>query len=453
MTEMPETTDSTTTEATQDRESLAAELLAQQTPRPTIRERLMALGLSRRTAYRVLDAAAEKLGLRPSAPDEAAEDADGTPAADTAPVEETTPPDNACTPELKVQVTYLRAPWPEGTDVGSIVRLPGAEVPSWAIGKCRIVDAGTPVDFTWQPPLLVPDTDADAADTPGTAASGPTVAYLHDKLQTLLAQRTALDLEGVRKHASATKAAHDATRAKFDTLLAEQTDTSRWQANALGNGQLREQSSNMRQANTLLDQATRQHAEQTREIQRLRSMLEGAQRVALAEKALAGAADVQAAARSTVEKAQQAVAVIDSMIAAEEKAISGTRATVAAQLLQAVKSGSSATAVAAASRDKITTLELAKAGAQEELEAARKALKAAQAEHGAKASAVLIAKAGVTELRHELALAEYVDALADHLQTYAAAHKAPFHALDPRVGAWDRFRERVDPGSNKPPML
>lgn len=37
---------------------------------------------------------------------------------------------------MRVVVTHLKAPWPEGTKVGDIVDLPGDEVPPWAFGKC-----------------------------------------------------------------------------------------------------------------------------------------------------------------------------------------------------------------------------------------------------------------------------------------------------------------------------
>jgi hypothetical protein len=47
---------------------IAAEMLAAQQPRQAIRERLIGRGLSLRTAYRLLDAAAAMVGLKPSAP-------------------------------------------------------------------------------------------------------------------------------------------------------------------------------------------------------------------------------------------------------------------------------------------------------------------------------------------------------------------------------------------------
>lgn len=41
---------------------------------------------------------------------------------------------------MKVQITQLKAPWPKGATIGSVVEVPGAsmkEIPAWAVGKCR----------------------------------------------------------------------------------------------------------------------------------------------------------------------------------------------------------------------------------------------------------------------------------------------------------------------------
>lgn len=40
---------------------------------------------------------------------------------------------------IKVIVTHLKAPWPKGTKVDSVVSLDGEEVPAWAAGKCRLI--------------------------------------------------------------------------------------------------------------------------------------------------------------------------------------------------------------------------------------------------------------------------------------------------------------------------
>lgn len=40
---------------------------------------------------------------------------------------------------MKVVVTALKAPWPEGTKVGDTVDIKGDVLPDWAVGKCSPV--------------------------------------------------------------------------------------------------------------------------------------------------------------------------------------------------------------------------------------------------------------------------------------------------------------------------
>lgn len=46
---------------------------------------------------------------------------------------------------MKVSVTKLKAPWPQGVVVGSVVEFDGA-MPAWAVGKCVQVADDTPAD-------------------------------------------------------------------------------------------------------------------------------------------------------------------------------------------------------------------------------------------------------------------------------------------------------------------
>ncbi len=43
---------------------------------------------------------------------------------------------------MRVTITALKAPWPEGSRVGSVVELEGDTIPAWAVGKCTSVVAG-----------------------------------------------------------------------------------------------------------------------------------------------------------------------------------------------------------------------------------------------------------------------------------------------------------------------
>lgn len=38
---------------------------------------------------------------------------------------------------MKIRVTQLKAPWPDGTAVGAVLDLPGDALPAWAVGKCE----------------------------------------------------------------------------------------------------------------------------------------------------------------------------------------------------------------------------------------------------------------------------------------------------------------------------
>ena len=44
---------------------------------------------------------------------------------------------------MKLTITHLKAPWPAGAVVGSVIEL--AEVPAWAFGKCVPADDGASV--------------------------------------------------------------------------------------------------------------------------------------------------------------------------------------------------------------------------------------------------------------------------------------------------------------------
>lgn len=42
---------------------------------------------------------------------------------------------------MKVEVTHLKAAWPEGTRVGDVVDVQGDAIPAWAVGKCKPAEA------------------------------------------------------------------------------------------------------------------------------------------------------------------------------------------------------------------------------------------------------------------------------------------------------------------------
>lgn len=66
---------------------------------------------------------------------------------------------------MKITITHLKAPWPEGAKVGDVVEFAGDKVPDWAVGKCKPaaedagVTAGAPPASTSQ----LSEEDAKAA--------------------------------------------------------------------------------------------------------------------------------------------------------------------------------------------------------------------------------------------------------------------------------------------------
>lgn len=63
---------------------------------------------------------------------------------------------------MKVTVTHLKAPWPAGAAVGSVVELPGDTIPAWAVGKCTPADADAEASHVWEPPAPAVETPAEA---------------------------------------------------------------------------------------------------------------------------------------------------------------------------------------------------------------------------------------------------------------------------------------------------
>lgn len=54
---------------------------------------------------------------------------------------------------MKVTITTLKAPWPEGAKVGDVVAFEGS-VPAWAAGKCKPATDDAEVDHVYEPPVV-----------------------------------------------------------------------------------------------------------------------------------------------------------------------------------------------------------------------------------------------------------------------------------------------------------
>lgn len=100
---------------------------------------------------------------------------------------------------MKVTVTHLKAPWPAGAGVGSIVALPGDSMPGWALGKCTPYDGEAAAEFTWEPPAPVV-AEAPAAPAPPVgvadaiaAAVAPLQATVEKQAETIAALQATVD--------------------------------------------------------------------------------------------------------------------------------------------------------------------------------------------------------------------------------------------------------------------
>lgn len=173
------------------------------------------------------------------------------------------------------------------------------------------------------------------------------------------------------------------------------------------------------------------------EIERLTRLLTGDDRVKQAKQLLKSVAQMVEAARVQVTAAEGAVATIDGLIQAEMTAFDAGQRSAAAQLLALVKAKTATADVPTASRDKITTMEMAKAEALAELSAAQAALAAAEARHAEVEQELLTAQADVAALAHEVALAAYVEVLAAYAAAHVKAHRSACHTVDPRALAAD----------------
>jgi hypothetical protein len=276
-----------------------------------------------------------------------------------------------------------------------------------------------------QPPTLV----ASQHPEPNMAAI---VEALRKKLSDLQRERAALDLEGARTLAAEAQQAFDAHLARVAELRASDSLSVRREGDTLSLNEHSDLATAARHRRGELEAKTSKASGLSVEIERLSSMLDGEKRVGKAKRELEEAESMVAGAQTKVRDAETALATLETMIATEEAALENGRTEAAARLLAAVKAGADASALPAANRDKLTTLDLARVGALEELDAVRAALSAAQAHCEGKRKTLLKAEAGVTGLAHEIALAAYVETLAAHMKAYGEAHQTPFTLDDPR---------------------
>lgn len=96
---------------------------------------------------------------------------------------------------MKVTITQMKAPWPEGAALGDVVEIPGDALPSWAEGKCTKAadDAVAVAVFEPKaPPMLGgmrkhEEADKDAANANAAALLSAAQQEAHELKQLLSA--------------------------------------------------------------------------------------------------------------------------------------------------------------------------------------------------------------------------------------------------------------------------
>lgn len=95
---------------------------------------------------------------------------------------------------MKVAVTHLKAPWPAGAVVGSVVETPGDAIPAWALGKCTKAADDAEVTHTWEPPAPPAEPQAAPTDAEALAQAQALLAaekQAGEEARALLAKATA----------------------------------------------------------------------------------------------------------------------------------------------------------------------------------------------------------------------------------------------------------------------
>lgn len=93
---------------------------------------------------------------------------------------------------MKAKIVVLKAPWPAGAGLGSIVEFAGKAAPAWAVGKFLEQSEDTSADFVYEPPEVCLGRDAPAPQTSQDALVAQAAQHFRqqafDRLQEVEAQ-------------------------------------------------------------------------------------------------------------------------------------------------------------------------------------------------------------------------------------------------------------------------
>lgn len=136
---------------------------------------------------------------------------------------------------MKVKVTNVKAPWPEGAEIGSIVSFKG-DAPAWATGKFAAAPDSAKADFNYEPPVVV-EGDGLGVALPLAEAINAQVADLQAQLAAAQDANGKLVLEKESAEAALIEAqkAHDAEAADLRKQLAAAQEAATAKASSKGN--------------------------------------------------------------------------------------------------------------------------------------------------------------------------------------------------------------------------
>jgi hypothetical protein len=337
---------------------------------------------------------------------------------------------------MRVEVTHMRAPWPAGVGVGSIVEIPSGTLPGPFIGKCKPAPPNAKATHRYKPPQpIAAEPILSEASIAAAADCAANLDFLVAKRDALRARMQAIDLPGADKRVRDAEA----------MLAASPGDITPGAPGAGESPEQKERRTRHERAATEAKAARVGLRSLQEELQAISVELKYVEHLLGAEsrvetaRAAALEADAQAAScEAVVNNAGAAVQRIVGLVESEERAYQVARDEAGARILEAVKSGSEGVPVDAASRDRTATLEVAKRGAEEELQAARVAHQNAEQARGRAWHQVRLAQSAVVELAFRQVEREYIETLT---QLYVAKNQARasfFSVVDPRTEAIHR---------------
>ena len=252
------------------------------------------------------------------------------------------------------------------------------------------------------------------------------------QLRDLIAQRDTINLQALDSAARTAERDYEAHKKQIQDLQATLLSADRDRAQMLFVQDHARLATAARNARHEFDCAQRKHGELSVRVTRLDRLLNSETYIAGAERLQARAQAAAQDAHVKAEGCRRTVATLAALIAEEQQQLESGKATAAAELLAAVKAGtSSPTLPKTGNAEKLSTLEAAHAGAVAELAAADAALQTATKDLQAAEREVKVRLAARAELAHEIAFAEYAETLAKTMAAHHAARLEPFYPPQP----------------------